>query len=67
MASPQALARLGSIIWALIFGGLFAITFSFVFKDVGQALSWSLAVAGAVATVAGAVLIYVRSRLTEDN
>ena len=67
MASPQALARLGSIIWALIFGGLFAIMFSFVFKDLGPVLPWTLAVAGTVATVAGAVLIYVRSRLTEDS
>lgn len=67
MASPRALARLDSLIWALIFGGLFAVAFALVMKDQGPALSWGLGTVGAVATLVGAVLIYVRSRLKEDS
>ena len=67
MSSPRALARLDSLIWALIFGGLFTIVFALVMKDQGAALSWGLGAVGAVAALAGAVLIYVRSRLKEDS
>ena len=67
MASPRALSRLDKLIWALIFGGLFALVFSLVFRQEGVVLSWGLGTLGAVAAVTGAVLIYVRSRLKEDS
>ncbi|MBC7379270.1 MAG: hypothetical protein H7346_17760 [Burkholderiaceae bacterium] len=67
MASPRTLSRLDTLIWALIFGGLFTLAFSLVFRQEGVVLSWGLGTLGALATVTGAVLIYVRSRLTEDS
>ena len=67
MTSPRTLSRLDTLIWALIFGGLFAVVFSLVFRQEGVVLSWGLGTLGALATVTGAVLIYVRSRLKEDS
>ena len=65
MTSPKALARLDAMTWTLIYGGLFAIVLGIVTGSVHLVAGWSLGVLGALAVVAGIVLIVVRSRLQE--
>jgi hypothetical protein len=54
-------------IWLLIYGGLLTVALGvFVLRGGGgPALGWALTVLGTVATVAGAALVAVRSRM--DN
>ena len=65
MATPRALARLDNLIWALIFGGLFTLVLGIASHDETRIGGWSLSVLGALATAAGVVLVFVRSRLQE--
>ena len=65
MATPRALARLDTLIWTLIFGGLFTLVLGIASHDETAIGGWSLSVLGTIATAAGVVLIYVRSRLDE--
>ena len=61
------LVRLEHLIWVLIYGGLLAIVLG-VFAERTQAGDASeLYTGGGLAVVAGAVLIYVRSRLREHD
>jgi hypothetical protein len=57
--------RIELLTWLLIYGGLFAITLGATLRREGAVLGWSVIVAGAVATAAGLVLIWVRSRLAD--
>jgi hypothetical protein len=66
MATPRTLARLDSLIWSLIFGGLFLLVLGIASHDETAIGGWSLSVLGSLAAVAGVVLIYVRSRLREE-
>jgi hypothetical protein len=66
MTSPKALARLDALTWTLIYGGLFGIVLGIVTGGVHLVAGWSLGVLGALAVVAGIVLIAVRSRLQES-
>jgi hypothetical protein len=54
-------------IWVLIYGGLLALSLAWFVAGRSGALGAGLAVAGALATVLGAVLIVVRSRMKEDT
>jgi len=65
MASRKTLARVEALIWTLIYGGLFATIIGVATGGVHIAAGWSLGVMGAIAVVAGVVLIWVRSRMTE--
>jgi hypothetical protein len=67
MASPRALARLEALIWVLIYSGLFGVVLGIVTNDAAPALAWSLGVTGACICAVGIVLIWVRSRLTDDR
>ncbi len=61
------LLRIERSIWVLIYGGLLAIVLG-AFIDQQEAQDASLFYQlGGLAVVAGAVLIYVRSRLREEN
>ena len=66
MATRRALARLDTLIWSLIFGGLLVLTLGIASHDETAVAGWSLSVLGSLAALAGFVLIYVRSRLRED-
>jgi hypothetical protein len=66
MASPRSFARLDALIWALIYGGLFALILGIASHDETVVGGWSLSVLGAVAAITGAVLIFVRSRLKDS-
>ncbi len=67
MASKLDITRLQWLIWILIYGGLLAIVLSTFLGPTDAALAVGLKVGGAVLVVVGAVLIYVRSRLTEPS
>jgi hypothetical protein len=65
MATARTLARIDTAIWVLIYGGLFCIVLGIATGKSQVLASWSLAVLGGIAVVAGIVLIAVRSRLRE--
>jgi hypothetical protein len=54
--------RLETLVWVLIYGGLLVLCLGLFVKRQDAAFGWSLVGFGAVAAVAGAVLVYVRSR-----
>ena len=66
MATQRTLARLDTLIWALIFGGLLVLVLGIASHDETAIGGWSLSVLGALAALAGFVLIFVRSRLEVD-
>ena len=55
--------RLGTLIWVLIFGGLFVLGIGIALDRAGQSFSWIFLAAGPLAIVVGCVLIWVRSRM----
>ena len=63
MASAKTLLWLERLVWILIYGGLFAVILGLVTLPHEPVTAWSLFVSGGCATVAGVVLIWVRSRL----
>jgi hypothetical protein len=67
MPMTRLKARLDVLAWVLIFAGLFAVVLGIATRPVAPATGWSLMVAGACAVAAGAVLIWVRSRLGPDK
>ena len=64
MTSEQTIKRIESWTWYLIFGGLFLLVFALISLSGGVGFNWYLGVVGTVATLAGAVLVWVRSRIT---
>ena len=60
--SPAALDKL---IWALIFGGLLLFSLGVFVQQQGGAPGWTITLIGAALAVAGAVLIWVRSRIED--
>jgi hypothetical protein len=61
------LVRLERSIWVLIYGGLLAITLgAFIESSQGQD-GTDFYIGGAVAVLVGVVMIYLRSRLREEN
>jgi hypothetical protein len=67
MASARTLAWLDRLIWILIYGGLFSLVLGMASLSQHAAAAWSFIVAGGCAAVAGAVLIWVRSRLSSTD
>ena len=63
----MTIKRIESLTWLLIYGGmiLFAIGVSLHSGD--AATGWVVACVGVAATIAGAVLVYVRSRMRSDD
>ena len=57
--------RLGTLIWALIFGGLIVVGVGIALERSGQTYGWMFLVGGATAIAAGCVLLWVRSRMPE--
>jgi len=67
MASAQTIERLHKLIWALIYSGLLTGLVGLVVRKENTVLGWAMLVAGAGVAAAGAVLIWVRSRLDVDK
>ena len=63
-ANPK-MARLHKITWALIFGGLLSVILGIFVSQTDNAVGWMMIIGGVVLTVAGAVLVYVRSTMPD--
>jgi hypothetical protein len=55
-------ATMEALIWVLIFGGLLVLSLSWFIDNTQVVLAASLAIGGALATVLGVLLIFIRSR-----
>ena len=66
-STDPKMARLHKIIWMLIFGGLLTVILGTFVGKTDDAVGWIMVLVGGVLTVIGAVLIYVRSKLTADS
>jgi hypothetical protein len=53
---------LDKLIWVLIYVGLFCAGLGIWFMEHHQTVGWTMLVSGSVLVIAGAVLIWVRSR-----
>ena len=60
-----AAERIETWVWVLIYGGLLVCGLGVALSRGGLDYGWSILVAGLVIAVAGAVLIYVRSRMSD--
>ncbi|GAB3661120.1 hypothetical protein [Ramlibacter alkalitolerans] len=67
MAAQRTLARMDTIAWSLIYGGLFVLALGIASHGRTAIGGWSLGVLGGLATVAGVVLIVVRARLSREE
>ena len=67
MAAERTLARMDTIAWSLIYGGLFALALGIASHSRTAIGAWTLGVLGVLATVAGVVLIVVRARLSREE
>ena len=63
----RTIARVERLIWVLAFGGFFAIALGIDARRTSPATGWSLIIIGVLAASAGAVLVWVRSRLREQE
>lgn len=61
------LARIETLIWVLIYGGLLMLVVGFFMSRNVDGSGFEMVVGGAVLAAVGAVLIYVRSRLREGD
>ena len=68
-AATMKPARVEALVWVLIYGGLLMLSLgTFVVRqigDEGMAIAVVLFVAGALAVIAGAVLVVVRARMPD--
>jgi hypothetical protein len=53
------------LIWVLIYGGLLVVCLGVFVKRDAEGLGWTLIGCGAVVAVAGALLVWVRSRMPD--
>jgi len=61
------MARLNTLIWALIYVGLLTIILALFVQRTDDSIGWFMVVGGGVMTVLGAILIYIRSTMTSDT
>ncbi len=67
MASQIAIARVEKLVWVFMYGGLLSFVVSLFLPDQDATLgAWMAGVGLAVAAI-GAVLVYVRSKMTEPK
>jgi hypothetical protein len=52
-----------ALVWVLVYGGLLLLCLGLFVLRTGSQLGWPLVLAGGATAVAGAVLIYIRSRM----
>ena len=65
--SNKFVARLEGVIWILIYGGLLALVLGLFVGPADGDTGGCLVVVGGLTAVAGAGLIYVRSRIKDDS
>jgi hypothetical protein len=61
--SNKSVARLQSLIWILIYGGLLTLVLGLSVQRIDDTIGWSIVVIGGIVAAVGFVLIYVRSRI----
>ena len=66
-STDTKLVRIERLIWVLIYGGLLSCVIGYFMPSEDAPLAGTLQIAGLLAVAAGAVLIYVRSRLHEED
>jgi hypothetical protein len=60
-------SRVAALTWVLIFGGMLMLALGLVVGRSDAALGWGIAVVSVAAIVAGGLLVWVRSRMKEDD
>ncbi len=65
--SSQTRTRIENVAWFLIYGGLFAALVGIFTRGANEILGWVLIGSGVLEVAVGVVLIYVRSRMTEQD
>jgi hypothetical protein len=60
-------STLETLIWVLIYGGLLVLSLALFVARRSDGIGTALAVVGGACTAAGAVLIYVRSRMKAER
>jgi uncharacterized membrane protein HdeD (DUF308 family) len=60
-------ARIETWVWVLIYGGLLLCGLGVALTRGGLGYGWTVSVIGIVLAVAGVVLVYVRSRMTDPG
>ena len=66
-ATDMKPATVETLVWVLMYGGLLGVGLGLALQRTEPAFGWTLIVAGGVLAVAGVVLIYVRSRMKDDQ
>ena len=66
-ASARALAWIDRMVWILIYLGLFAVVLGIATLGRSSGAAWALIAVGTVFTVAGIVLVWVRSRQQQGS
>ncbi len=56
-----------ALVWVLVYGGLLLLCLGLFVQRAHDPLGWTLVVIGAGAAVAGAVLIWIRSKMKETS
>jgi vacuolar-type H+-ATPase subunit I/STV1 len=60
-------STLDALIWVLIYGGLLSIGLGVAVQRSNDLLGWSFVTGGALAALAGAALVFVRSRIRDEG
>jgi hypothetical protein len=58
-------ARVDVLVWVLVYGGLLVAGLGIALERDGQDFGWGVVGGGAAAALAGAVLIWIRSRMSD--
>lgn len=66
-ATDMKPATVETLVWVLMYGGLLGVGLGLALQRTEPAFGWTLIVGGGVLAVAGVVLIYVRSRMKDDQ
>ncbi len=64
-ATRKQLQRMEALVWILVYGGLFAIVLGLATRGADADVAWMLLAGGAIASIAGVALIFVRARRVE--
>ena len=67
VSASKKVARIHAMIWVLIYGGMLALVLGLSVGRSDAAFGWSLVLGGAVVSLLGVVLIYIRSRMTNER
>ena len=60
-----AAARVEVWVWVLIYGGLFLLAIGVALARAGKPYAWGVIIAGCIVAIAGAALVWVRSRMAD--